>query len=126
MLFRSRRAVLGRKAIATSAQDAMAQMTASTVLSEPTSGAFAAAFNSDMHTSSSTLAIARWSHSHSREGRIVVDNAIDISAAIKRTDGSGSEPAQALEKIRVPLVPPKPNEFLTAILMDISRAVFAQ
>jgi hypothetical protein len=74
-----RRAVLGRKAMATSAQDAMAQMTASTVLSEPTSGALAAAFNSHLHTSSSTLAIARWSKAHSRDVRIVVDNAIDIS-----------------------------------------------
>jgi hypothetical protein len=121
-----RRAVLGRKAMATSAQDAMAQMTASTVLGAPSSGALAEVFNSHMHTSSSTLAIARWSKADSREGRIVVDNAIDISGAMKRTDGSVSEPAQALEKIRVPLVPPKPNEFLTAILMDISRAVLAQ
>lgn len=121
-----RRAVLGRKAMATSAQDAMAQMTASTVLSELATGTFAAAFDSHMHTSTSTLAIARWSKAHSREDRIVVDNAIDISGAMKRTDGSVSEPAQALEKIRVPLVPPKPNEFLTAILMDMSRAVFAQ
>jgi hypothetical protein len=32
----------------------------------------------------------------------------------------------ALAKISVPLVPPNPNEFLTAILIGISRAVLAQ
>ena len=31
-----------------------------------------------------------------------------------------------LPKINVPLVPPNPNEFLIAMLIDISLAVFAQ
>lgn len=33
---------------------------------------------------------------------------------------------QTLPKMRVPFVPPKPNEFFTAILIDMLRAVFAQ
>lgn len=34
--------------------------------------------------------------------------------------------AQALPKTKVPLVPPKPNEFFTAMSIFISRAVLAQ
>jgi len=48
---------------------------------------------------------------------------INAESVYQKANGSAS---YILPKTSVPLVPPKPNEFFTAMLIGISRATFAQ
>ncbi len=86
---------------------------------------------------SKTIPIRIANADSTRDGRTHTDIAIDISATdygrrnyrervVRKNDPARRFRCQALAKISVPLVPPKPNEFLTAILIDMSRAVLAQ
>lgn len=67
-----------------------------------------------------------------RDGRTMAETAIDmikkrsVDSIAPPPIGEGHERDYTLPKMRVPFVPPKPNEFLTAILIGILRAVFAQ
>jgi hypothetical protein len=82
--------------------------------------------------SHNTQAIASFSKDRIREGLTSAEVAIDIRNQFG--EKSASPPSamrrcamnQGLAKIRLPLVPPKPNEFFKATLIGISRAVLAQ
>ena len=70
-----------------------------------------------------------------RDGNTTTDTAIDIRELSKRAAWDTAATVvgpqittwrQILPKTMVPLVPPKPNEFFTAILISMSRARLAQ
>ena len=66
-----------------------------------------------------------------RDGCTMADTAIDMTEMGVKLEHSpphvgGERGDQILPKTRLPFVPPKPNEFLTAILIGILRAVLAQ
>ncbi|MDB5771709.1 MAG: hypothetical protein JWM42_2083 [Burkholderia sp.] len=75
-----------------------------------------------------TKHIAPTAASKHLEGFTTADTAMDMmgerSGRFLRKEGNGWN--QILPKMRVPFVPPKPNEFFTAMLIGISRALLAQ
>ena len=85
-----------------------------------------------MHNTSAHMAIVK--KARILEGRSTVETAMDMEwescgGGYRRPPLSEWQAAfenQILPKTSVPFVPPKPNEFFTAILIGISRAVLAQ
>lgn len=79
-----------------------------------------------------TQAIASVKTHRMREGLTSAEVAMDIKNQGEEKSASPSSAMrrcamdQTLPKTRLPLVPPKPNEFFKATLMGISRAVLAQ
>ena len=79
-----------------------------------------------------TQAIASVKARKMRDGLTSAEVAIDIRNQVVEKSASPSSAMrrcamdQTLPKTRLPLVPPKPNEFFKATLMGISRAVLAQ
>ena len=82
--------------------------------------------------SHNTQVIASVSAHRIREGRTSAEVAIDIRNQRREKSASPSSAmrrcacGQTLAKIRLPFVPPKPNEFFRATLIGISRAALAQ